>query len=103
MTIAARVMYDVGSRGAQAFGLMDMAVRDFAADMAERRATDIEAVSDLGDELVRTRRALAAAKSEIARARQESAVLAHELAAANARADRAKGALAVILRTARRA
>jgi hypothetical protein len=103
MTVTAHVIGDVVGRGAQAFGLVDMAIRDFTAARAEQRATDIEATHDLGVELVRTRRALGAAKSEVARARQESAVLAHELAAANARADQAEAALAVILRTVRRA
>ncbi|MCJ2060599.1 hypothetical protein MKL09_29250 [Methylobacterium sp. J-048] len=103
MTPTAHIMADVAGRGAQAFGLVNMAIQDFTAARAEQRATDLEATHDLGVELVRTRRALGAVRAEVATARQESAVLAHELAAANARADRAEAALAVILRTVRRA
>lgn len=73
-------------------------IQQVARDAERNRRRDLGAVEALGVELVETRQALAAARSEQAAVARDAAALGRELAAANARADRAEAALARLLR-----
>lgn len=73
-------------------------IQQVARDAERNRRRDLGAVEALGVELIETRRALAAARSEQAAVSRDAAALGRELAAANGRADRAEAALARLLR-----
>ncbi len=62
--VTAHVMADVAGRGALAFSVMHAAVDGVVTAIADQRADDRDAVTQLVAELGRTRRAAAAAQAE---------------------------------------
>lgn len=100
MSYAAHLSIEVAGRGAQAWGLMDMAVQGFFDGMERRRLDDLDATQRLIAEVALARRAAAAALAEAERLRDENARLRGDLRSAQtgmiserARADRLDGSL----------
>ena len=92
----AHIAGDVSGRGLQLAGILVGAGREHAARRETRRLDDLGAAEALASEVVRLRRLVAGAQAEVLRARQDCAVLGLEIAAANARADKAEGNLALL-------
>lgn len=90
----AHITGDVSGRGLQVAGILVGAARQHAAQRENRRLDDLGAAESLVVEVVRLRRLVASGQAEVLRARQDCAVLGLEIAAANARADKAEGSLA---------
>ncbi|MGU3542265.1 hypothetical protein [Methylobacterium sp. A52T] len=82
--VTAHVCADVAGRGAMAFSLMHAAVDGVIGAVAEQRADDRDAVTQLVAELGRTRRVAAAAQAEAARLAAENAALHAALARSRA-------------------
>ncbi|SDM56709.1 hypothetical protein SAMN05216360_102463 [Methylobacterium phyllostachyos] len=82
--VTAHVMADVAGRGALAFSVMHAAVDGVVTAIADQRADDRDAVTQLVAELGRTRRAAAAAQAENARLAAENAALHAALARSRA-------------------